>query len=192
MSTSNTSPTPAPATDEFDLDDWIDRSKLPERSATVYGRGDLVAEHQRLDLELRAVQDRAEQESASGDARMGGSATTEASRILERMADLEREFTASRLTFRFRAALPEETASIVDRLGKDATPAAITYEVLAVQCVSPVVPVDRWGKIRDRIGEGQWSLLIEAAETATAGRQVEIPFSLAASAARSTQGSSSS
>ena len=40
--------------DEFNLDDWISGARLPEKSVTVYGRADLVAEFYEVEQQIRA------------------------------------------------------------------------------------------------------------------------------------------
>jgi hypothetical protein len=156
------------AVDEFSLDDWIDGARLPEKSVTVYGRADLVDA----------------QGSDDGDERLVGSPV---SRLAAAIEACEKDMKASALTFRFRAILDADVEA-----AKRAHPGdeeARTYAMLSKQSVHPQVSEQQWPKIRERIGEGQFNALLNAAAEASFERQIPVPFSLAASAARSTQDS---
>jgi hypothetical protein len=167
------------AVDEFSLDDWIDGARLPEKSVTVYGRADLVAEHYELNQRLVHAQG-----SDDGDERLVGSPV---SRLAAAIEACEKDMKASALTFRFRAILDADVEA-----AKRAHPGdeeARTYAMLSKQSVHPQVSEQQWPKIRERIGEGQFNALLNAAAEASFERQIPVPFSLAASAARSTQDS---
>src|SRR5689334_3338966 len=87
------------APQDFDLDDWLDNARLPERSVTVFGRADLVAEHQELEEQLtraRAVY--------SDDERLVDPTTD----LAARMRELSEQMQASALTFRLRALTRDE------------------------------------------------------------------------------------
>lgn len=170
--------------DDFDLDAWISGAKLPERTQTVYGRADLIAEHEELSAALVRARSAALDDS---DERL--SAGADVSTLERRIVEVEDAMAASALTFRFRAILSEELDEAKRAVGKDADESTLTYELLSRQCVHPRVPAERWQQIRARIGEGQFAALTEAASSASFDRQVSVPFSLAASRARSTRGS---
>lgn len=165
------------STDEFDLDDWISGAKLPEKSATVYGRADLVAEYEALDRQLRGegkpefVDDR-----LTGDPRVS---------LAQRMDQIRKDMEASALTFRFRAVLDSETKAL--REGNKGSEEDLTFQILSVQCVAPRVSPEQWPRIREKIGDGQFAHLLEAAGSASYDRQVSVPFSLAASALLKTE-----
>jgi len=166
-------------TDDFDLDAWIDGAKLPEKSATVYGRADLVAEYEALDAQLRAEKAKSvDDERLTGDPKVA---------IAERMADVRDRLQGSALTFRFRALLDSESKPI--REAHKGSDDELTFKLLSVQVLEPKVSPEQWPKIRERIGDGQFSHLVEAAGAASYDRQVSIPFSLAASALLGTKDS---
>lgn len=167
------------AADEFSLDDWISGARLPEKSVTVYGRADLVAEH--FELNQRLLQ---AQVSDDADERLAGSQVNEIAAAIEAC---EKDMKASALTFRFRAILDADVEA-----AKKAHPGdddARTYWMLSKQAVHPQVTEEQWPKIRERIGEGQFGAILNAAAEASFERQIPVPFSLAASAARSTRAS---
>jgi len=159
--------------DDFDLNAWIDGAKLPEKSATVYGRADLVAEYEALDQQLRAEKARGDVDDArlSGDPKVA---------IAQRMDEVRSALQASALTFRFRALLDAEAKPI--REAHKGGDEELTFKLLSVQVVEPKVSAEQWPKIRERIGDGQFAHLVEAAGSASYDRQVSVPFSLAASA----------
>lgn len=165
---------------EFDLDAWIDGAKLPEKAVTVYGRADLVAEHYELTKQLED----ASTDEARGDERLSGSPGP---RLARQIREVEDQMRSSALTFRFRAILDADVEA-----AKKAHPSnddARAYFMLAQQVVHPQVAEEQWPKIRARIGEGQFEALLNAAAEASHQRQISVPFSLAASAALSTEDS---
>ena len=157
---------------DFDLESWISGAKLPEKSATVYGRADLVAEFEELDRQLRA-----EGKGDLEDGRMTGDPKVA---IAQRMEEVRQALQSSALTFRFRAALDSETKPMREaHTGSDED---LTFKILSLQCVEPKVAPEQWPRIREKIGDGQFAHLVEAAGSASYDRQVSVPFSLTASA----------
>lgn len=165
---------------DFDLDAWIDGAKLPEKAVTVYGRADLVAEHHELNQRLQD----AGRDDGLQDDRLTGSP---AGRLAQQIRDIEEQMRKSALTFRFRAILDADVEA-----AKKAHPSnddARAYFMLTKQVVHPQVTEAQWPKIRERIGEGQFEALLNAAAEASRQRQISVPFSLAASAALNTEDS---
>ena len=163
--------------DVFDLDSWIDGAKLPEKSVTVYGRADLAARYYELEQQLS-------DERNNPDERLGGNTPAT---IAAEMTKVRDAMQASALTFTFRAILDDETAKA--KKDHPANEDARTYAILALQAINPKVPAEKWPMIRSKIGEGQFMALLEAAASASYDRTVSVPFSLAHSAALSTQDS---
>jgi hypothetical protein len=160
-------------TDDFNLDDWISGARLPEKSVTVYGRADLVAEFYELEQQVRAADsDGVEDDRLTGDPKVA---------LAQRMETLREQMQSSALTFRFRALLSSEAAKREDGKTKP-TDEELTYANLSIQAVTPKVKPEQWPQIRERIGEGQFGALLEAAGSASYDRQVTVPFSLASSA----------
>ena len=173
-------------TDEFDLDAWISGAKLPERSVTVYGRADLVAEFEGLEERLHAIKD----DEPPAD-RLG--VTSESVRIAGRMESLRQEMKGSALTFRFRALTRDEQKAITDAApkGKDGEPDQLYVAAnwIAKACISPGMTAAQAEQMRPRLGEGQYASLWDTAWTVSNAKHVDVPFSLAASGILSTQDS---
>lgn len=166
--------------DGFDLDSWISGAKLPEKAVTVYGRADLVAEFGELEQRLLSLQsgEGVQDDRLTGDPRIP---------IARQMDELREQMKSSALTFRFRALLKDEVTPIRQAApkDKDGEPDAehVALHWIAAASVSPKVTPEQAGQIRERIGEGQFAALWEAAYSASNDRRVSVPFSLAASAA---------
>lgn len=176
------------ADDGFDLDAWIDGAKLPEKSCTVYGRADLVAEYEALDQQLRNLNGK----SVEDDRLTGDPAVP----IAQRMEALREQMQSSALTFRFRALLKDEADAIRKAAPKDSDgdPEGdyVAAHWIAAACIQPAgVTAEKADAIRARIGEGQYAALWQAAWSVSNDQAVSVPFSLAASAALSRRGSSS-
>lgn len=164
--------TKAPESDDFNLDDWISGARLPEKSVTVYGRADLVAEFYELERQLQnAGKDAVDDDRLTGDPRKV---------LAQRMEALREQMQASALTFRFRALLDAEVEEA--KKAHKGSDEALSFAMLSIQAVHPKVPAEKWPLIREKIGDGQFTALLEAAGSASYDRQVSVPFSLAASA----------
>lgn len=99
----------------FDLGAWLVDAKLPEQSATVYQRADLISEL--ADLERRI---RNEAEVAPGETPAGGST------LVQQYRKLARQFEASKLTVYVQAITTDRQQEIAEAVGdplpKDASP----------------------------------------------------------------------
>ena len=169
----------------FDLDAWISGAKLPTRTATVYGRADLLGEYEELEQTLSDARAAREKRDGAGDDRLTG--RSDEQRIAEQMDAIRDTLMASKLLFKFRALLDAEVEQTRKDAGKGASPDEITYRLLTVQVIHPEVPWEKWAKIRQGIGEGQFNQMLEVAAAATQDKRVSVPFSLAASVALNTQ-----
>jgi hypothetical protein len=156
----------------FDVDAWLEQAQPPQRSVTVYGRGDLVAELQDL---------YAQDEDLPGDARLGGSPLN--ARILELQDLIE----ASALIVHVRGILDHENRALVDQHttgeGTDRAFDAVAYErhMLAAVAVQPQLTPEQAGRLRERIGQAQWDALF-AAMSAAAQETIDVPLSRLGSA----------
>ena len=168
---------PTDTEQDFDLDAWIDGARLPERSVTVYGRADLVAEHQALEEERQRLE-----RASIGDDRIAGPLYDVAAQVIE----AEKRMQESALTIRFRALMRDEAKAITSAAPKDSSgePEAdyLAAAWLAASSVSPKMTPDQVNAIRAKIGEGQFNSLWQAAWGVSNDRRPDVPFSFAASA----------
>jgi hypothetical protein len=162
---------------DFDLDSWIEEARLPERSVTVVGNANLVAQHQELEERLRRVR-----ASHADDERMVDPSVE----VAQQLRDVSEQIQASERTFRFRALTSAEAKEIRSGAPKDESgePDAdhVAAAWLAASCVSPQgLTVEKAQAIRAKIGEGQFNSLWAAAFGVSNDRHIDVPLSLAAS-----------
>jgi hypothetical protein len=172
---------------EFNLDEWIDGAKVPERSATVYARADLVAHIESLEAKLQVAR------SNPGDDRLASPDSPEA--LARQIQEARDEMAGSALAFRFKALASSEVKRIygdAPKIDDEPDSAHIAREYVAAASVEPRLTPEQAQRIRDKIGEGQFALLWETAFAATNDKKVSVPFSLSASAILSRQNSSES
>lgn len=173
-----------PVDDDADFDAWLSGAKLHEESVTVYGRADLVADLQELEEQLQAAN-----QHAILDDRLAGSSTPQA--IAARIAKVQEEMRASARTFRFRSLPKHVTKAFYDEAPKvkddDGDKVAdqdwVAEHWVAAACTSHALTAAKVEQLRERIGDGQFVALWEAAFTATNSKRVSVPFSVAASIA---------
>lgn len=78
--------------EEFNLDNWLDGIQRTERSVTLYGRPDLLADIDELEAQQRASADVPEEDRAAGESTGG--------KLQEKIDALYLELDASKLVFR--------------------------------------------------------------------------------------------
>jgi hypothetical protein len=162
-------------------------AKLPEKTVPTCLRGDLVAAHEAAETELDAAS------RATGDSLAGNGAGA----IAERIEALETQMRDSTYPFRFRA-LPKprwralcgehpprrgDDGEVVDtdRIGVNAE---TFYDAIIRAClVDPQLTDDEWAQLQNALTDRQYDELAEAAWGVNR-REVDIPFSLAASRMR--------
>lgn len=99
-------------TEELNLDDWLDGSKRTERSVTLYGRADLLADIDELEAQLRQVKDIEPQDRVFGESATG-------SDLERRIDDLYIELDQSKMVFRVSFLDDEELTAISEQVKKD-------------------------------------------------------------------------
>lgn len=158
----------------------IKAAKLPEKTVELCLRGDLVAEWEDLDRQLR--------QQDSGDKRLVGSPNSK--RIATRMQKLEQEMTDSTVVFRLRAlsrrafmdflaAHPPREDDERDQLlgyNRETYFADLTRTCL----VEPVLDDDEWEPLLEALSARQWDVLSATAVSLNTD-DVSVPFSVAAS-----------
>lgn len=169
-------------TSGFDLDAWLDEARPPERSVTVYGRGDLAAEYEQLAEELRDVREAVLSESGM----MNSPAKAREREIAERMTVVRDELLASKRVIRVRALDKDTQAEIVAGAANVSDEERANWRAEAyvtAACVSPRMTSEQVRRLRAKIGEGQFLALFEAAWDVSNDKTVQVPFSSAHSAA---------
>lgn len=171
----------APA--DFDLDAWIDGSKPTERSVTLVGRGDLVAEAEAV---LRRY------EVAKRIPKHDRGINDDTPESLEaQLEQLYAEMEASRTTWFLRALLPEQVQAANDAAEKAAgeggepeytahlLAAGVSRVVKPDGSVAHGITADQIIRLRDRVGPSQMLRLVETLNAAISEEpKIQAPFSL--------------
>lgn len=158
----------------------IAAAKLPERSVDLCLRGDLVAQLQELQRELVDAQ---REDEGSFD---GGAALP----VAQQIQALREEMLEYSVVFKLHA-LPRRkwTAMVAAHPPReDNEPDRVMglnqetfFDALVKACVvDPVLDAADWADLDDRLSDGQWQALVNAAWAVNA-RDVDVPFSRAAS-----------
>lgn len=172
-----------------DIDAWLAVAQPPQRSVTVYGRADLVAQLEDLVAERAAAHDRAAAPAPHGpdDPRLGSTpASTAADRDVaaldDRISQIRDALDKSRLTLHLRALLNTEREELVQRHGgpdaldKHDVRAAYEHDAIARALVSPAMTAAQTARLRRSIGEAQWASIGRALERASS-ETIDIPLS---------------
>lgn len=104
--TENNRPTPNVQDDELDLDDWLDGIQRTERSVTLYGRMDLLAEIDELEAQQRQLGEINDEDEtlAGGDA----------AKLQRRINELYLTIDASKMVFHVSFLEPSDIDAITD------------------------------------------------------------------------------
>lgn len=89
---------------DFNLTEWLDAAKRPERAVIVYGRADLLGDIDELEAQLRTLAS-----IPAGDLPMGGSEASEIERQIEALYEL---MSKSKMVIRVRALIDAESEKI--------------------------------------------------------------------------------
>lgn len=100
----------------FDLDDWLDGIQRTERSVTLYGRPDLLADIDELEAQQRTASNIPDEDRAAGESTGG--------KLQEQIDDLYIALDASKLVFRVSFLDDEEQNAIVEGVKADLKDAA--------------------------------------------------------------------
>lgn len=151
----------------------LGQAKLPERTATVYLRGDLVARVEEAERERAALAGWSQQKMSDVDP---------AKAVTARIEKLRREMADSQVTFTLRA-LPRQAWSdlITSHPSKDPllrfAPDTFFPALVHLSCVDPQFDaVDEVNDFFDQISQGQRQVVEDAAWQVNAGT-VDVPFS---------------
>jgi hypothetical protein len=168
--------------DDGSIEAILAMARPKERVVDLCLRGDLVAEHDVLERQIRDAN------TVVGERALGDGGTPRA--LAVRVQELERQMRAASRPFRFRAlprskwdALRKRFESESDRTGYDME--ALAGPLVAASCVSPAMTEEKLDELREVISHGQFQELFGAAWDVNTGA-VDVPFSLIASATLAT------
>lgn len=171
---------------DFDIDAWISGAQLPEATVRVSARGNLAATLEEEEAALAAARSKA----LDDDRLNGPGVSSEAAAIAARIKALHDEMDGSWLTIRLRSLTPAESEQ-VQKLAEEGDAVQATLKALATQTVEPKgMTVERWAAMRERIGVGQFTSVVQAANRVSYGQVVTPDFSLSALATLATEESS--
>lgn len=168
--------------EKFDIDAWLSDAELPETVVRVNKYGHLAARLKALQEEHDAAK-RAE----SGDVRL----TSKGSRsreLADEIAAVREQMESGWLSIRLRGLTGDE----LDRVNKAKDAEAKTILSLSLQAVEPRLDGRALKALRDKIGVGQWSHVVEEAGRVAFGEVRTPDFSASVLASLATGGSSKS
>lgn len=156
----------------------IDRKKPREASVPIVLDGDLAADYERLEVELR---------DAGPATSLGDEGSADA--IRERMDRLREQMLESRVFFRLRALpdpewSPYRAALPTKRDDQTDEQAAEEYHrwlctIVAASCIDPVMTAEEVHELYATLSSGEWGSLAGEAWQLNTNRQ-DVPFSVAA------------
>lgn len=103
--------TETPGTDDFNLDNWLDGIQRTERSVTLYGRPDLLADIDELEAQLRTAAEVPDEDRSMGESSGG--------KLQEKIDALYVALDASKRVFRVSFLDDEEQNAIQEEVKKD-------------------------------------------------------------------------
>jgi hypothetical protein len=171
--------------------DWIDDIETPETSVTLCLKGKLVAEHERLSAQLDGMT--ADPTNLAGD--------SPGRDIADRLVQLRGEMLEHERAFSFRAVTPRgawralrgkqpiRTEGVDEDVHGEEFHAWLC-DIVAASSLDPAMTSEQVLRLADRLSNGQWSKLSNAAWAVNEDSQ-GIPFSAAASALSRSSGEKS-
>lgn len=168
--------------EKFDIDAWLSDAELPETVVRVNKYGHLAAR-------LKALQEEhdAAKRAGAGDVRLT-SKGNRAQEIAHEIETLREQMETGWLTLRLRGLTGDE----LDRVNKAKDNESKTLLSISLQAVEPKLDGRALKALRDKIGVGQWSLIVEEASKVAFGEVRTPDFSASVLASLATGGSSKS
>ena len=163
------------------IEDVLGAIKVPVRSVSICLDGDLRAEHDDLTREL----ERLRREKPTGKMADGA----EAREVAERIKAVEAAMRESETTFKFRGLSKNAIRRLFEKFPPpDPNPDNLRWNIhegaatlLAESAVEPTMTVAQAEALGDRVDDGAWTELVNAAWVASTG-STTVPFSVRASA----------
>lgn len=154
-----------PDSQTFDLDAWLSGTMRVVKYVTVYGKAGLQAEIDALDAEALQASD------------------SERAELLARAEALREEMQRSAVGFKMAAISAEQMDRITAKYEDEGDAVS---EILAAQCIAPAgMTAEKMAILQERVGDGYFrQTILAAALAAQQGIGVTVPFSSAASLAR--------
>lgn len=169
--------------DEITVEDLLAEIKPRTATARILLNQDLVAEHARLDAELRSALDR--------DQRNGAGLDTDTPELARRVQDLEGEMDAARRPFTFKAIGRRRWQNLLmmhpptkdqkhARPGLDHNPETFPLAAIEASCIAPVLTNEAVAALADALAVNQFDQLWAACLDANVGGSGDTPKSLVA------------
>lgn len=164
-----------------DIESIIDEVETPETSVTLCLKGSLVAEYERLDAQLA---DAAREATSLAGVSPAAELTAQMGQLREQMKAHERDFRFRAVTprgdwRRLTGARPVKTEQQTDDEYADLYHAWVCG-IVAASAIDPVMTAEQAERLADKLSDGQWSKLANAAWAVNEDDR-GIPFSAAAS-----------
>lgn len=173
-----------------DIEEILAGARMPERTIPLCLRGDLQAEFEDLERQLRKAELDADDSLAAG---------SEARAIAELIEAVRQQMAEHTQVFRVRGIDSEAYSDLLAkhkptdeqrREGYDLNMVTFPAELVAACAVDPAMTLEQAQRLSRAISHRQWEDLFNAA-LACNRQAVEVPFSLAASAIRAASAPSS-
>lgn len=172
-----------------ELDALLDAARLPEATVDICLRGDLVAEWEQAEKQLR--------DAHNGSARTLAGGSVEEAELAKRVRELEEEMRGSTISVKLRAMRRPDWAKLVadhpPRKGNDGDKQLqINQEtfydaLIAASIVEPALDAERTQRFLDALSDAQFDKLAARAWILNR-KDVDVPFSQIASRITETSG----
>lgn len=153
------------------IDEILQSAKLPTQTLRICLRGDLIAEHQALEAQLKAMGEFTQSHLAEADPRAP---------IARAVKELEDRMHESETTFTFQALgrrkYRELLAMHPGEPGQKFNPQTFPRDLIAASCIDPTVTPGDVDRLFDVLNEGAVEALFMAAYTINEG-VTRVPFS---------------
>ncbi|MFI6296861.1 hypothetical protein ACIBEJ_35090 [Nonomuraea sp. NPDC050790] len=167
-----------------DIADIIGNVKRPEKTVPICLAGDLQAEFEDLERDLAIARDQPEEGT------LAGGANPLATQIAQQIVELRERMREHTTVFRFRGLQRKKFKDLVaahppsdeDKdAGNDVDWETFGVALVSACAVEPQMSVEQAGELADELTQAQWDSLF-AASYSVNKRDVDVPFSYAASA----------
>lgn len=174
----------------LDIDDVIARAKLPEKTLPLCLRGDLQAEWEDLERQLKTEQDSTDDDSLAGNPKV--------LELADKMGALGKQMVASEVVFRFRGLDAKKYSDLLLKNKApegEETPENLNWTtwptaLIAAAAIDPPMTYEKAEELSQKVTARQWDDLYTTAQAVNTDK-ISVPFSYAASAIRASTGPSS-